>query len=64
MPLNLPWIFCLSKKETLMNEETQLGLSQLRFFGKSLLKLAQKSKKEIEVMIGRKTFVIAFSNIK
>ena len=34
------------------------------FFGKSLLKLAQKSKKEIEVMIGRKPFVIAFSNIK
>jgi len=25
-------------------------ISQLRFFGKSLLKLAQKSKKEIEVM--------------
>ena len=47
-----------------MNEESQLGLSQLRFFGKSLLKLAQKSKKEIEVMIGRKPFVIAFSNIK
>ena len=24
-PLNLPWIFCLSKKETLRNEESQLG---------------------------------------
>ena len=47
-----------------MNEESQFGLSQLRFFGKSLLKLTRNSKKEIEVMIGRKTFVIAFSNIK
>ena len=47
-----------------MNEESQLGLSQLRFFGKNLLKLAQKSKKEIEVMIGRKPFVIAFLYIK
>ena len=41
MPLNLPWIFCLSKKEKLRNEESQLGHFQLRFFGKTLLKLIQ-----------------------
>ena len=29
-----------------MNEESQLGLSQLRFFGKNLLKLAQKARKK------------------
>ena len=47
-----------------MNEETQLGLSQLRFFGKSLLKLTRDGNDGIEVVIGGKPFVIAFLGIK
>ena len=47
-----------------MNEESQLGLSQLRFFGKVLLKLTQVGNYRIEVLIGGKPFVIAFFGIK
>ena len=47
-----------------MNEESQLGLSQLRFFGKSLLKLTRDGNDGIEVVIGGKPFVIAFLGIK
>ena len=57
-PLNLPWIFCLSKKETLRNEESQLGHSQLRFFGKILLKLTQNSKSVIEVRMRQKNSIV------
>ena len=47
-----------------MNEESQLGHPQLRFFGKILLKFNQKSNDRIEVGIGVKPFVIAFFDIK
>lgn len=47
-----------------MNEESQLGHSQLRFFGKSLLKLTRDGNDGIEVVIGVKTFVIAFLDVK
>lgn len=33
-------------------------VSQLRFFGKSLLKLTRNSKSEIEVIIGWKAYII------
>jgi len=47
-----------------MNEESQLGLSQLRFFGKILLKLTRNGNDRIEVVNGGKPFVIAFFDIK
>lgn len=39
-------------------------ISQLRFFGKSLLKLTRNSNDGVEVVIGGKPFVIAFLDIK
>ena len=39
-------------------------ISQLRFFGKSLLKLTRNSNNRIEVEIGEKPFVIAFLDTK
>ena len=47
-----------------MNEESQLGDFPIEIFGKLLLKLTRNSKSGIEVVIGGKPFVIAFSDTK